>query len=100
MFDFGKALIDGAIFSIIGSIYLVAMLWYNPRLALNKGDYPDDVIAAAPPTTKDEQRLAIIFGIPYIIYSLAFPIISTLALNRSSGGNTPFLDLFLHLCPL
>jgi len=97
MFDLGKALLDGAIFSLIGSLYLVGMLWYNPRLALNKGDYPDDVLAAVPPKTREEQRLAIITGIPFLLYSLAFPVISTVALNNSSGGNTPFLDLFLHM---
>jgi hypothetical protein len=97
MFDFGKALLDGAIFSLFGSLYLVGMLWYNPRLALNKGDYPDDVLAAVPPKTKEEQRLAIIFGVPFLIYSFAFPVISTIALNNSNGGITPFLDLFLHM---
>lgn len=97
MFDLSKALLDGAIFSLFGSLYLVGMLWYNPRLAMNKGDYPDDVIAAAPPKTPQEKRLAVIFGIPYLIYSFLFPILSTLALNRSGGGETPFLDLFLHM---
>jgi hypothetical protein len=97
MFDLGKALLDGAIFSLIGSMYLVGILWYNPRLAMNKGDYPDDVLAAAPPKTREEQRLAIILGVPFMIYALSFPIISTIALNNSGGGNTPFLDLFLHM---
>jgi hypothetical protein len=97
MFDLGKALLDGAIFSLIGSIYLIGILWYNPRLAMNPGDYPDDVIAAAPPKTKKEQRLAIIFGIPFLIFSFAYPVFSTLALNKTGGGATPFLDLFLHI---
>lgn len=97
MFNLGKALLDGAIFSLIGSLYLVGMLWYNPRLALNKGDYPDDVLAAVPPKTNEEKRLAIIVGVPYLIYAFAFPVISTIALNNSSGGNAPFLDLFLHM---
>lgn len=96
MFDLGKALLDGAIFSLIGSIYLVGLLWYNPRLAMNKGDYPDDVLTAAPPKTKEEQRLATIIGFPFLFFSLAFPIISTLALNKSNG-DMPFLDLFLHM---
>lgn len=97
MFDLGKALLDGAIFSFIGSLYLVVMLWYNPRIAMNKGDYPDDVIAAAPPKTPKERRQGSIFGIPFLVYSLLYPILSTLALNRSGGGETPFLDLFLHM---
>ena len=100
MFDLGKALLDGAIFSLIGSLYLVVMLWYNPRIAMNKGDYPDDVIAAAPPKTQKEKRLGIIFGVPFLVYIVVYPIFSTLTLNKSGSGETPFLDLFLHLIVL
>jgi hypothetical protein len=97
VFDLGNALLDGAIFSLIGSLYLVGILRCKPRLALNKGDYPDDVLAAVPPKAKEEQRLATIIGIPFLVYTFTFPVVSTAALDRAGGGNATFLDLFLHM---
>ena len=74
--DFGKILVDGGIISILISFILIGMLWYNPRMFLNKGDYPPDVIAAVPPKTDEERRMGIILGIPFFIVALGVPLYS------------------------
>ena len=51
MIDWQKILIDSLIYTIPGSIYLVILLMIDARMFLNKGDYPDDVLAAVPPRT-------------------------------------------------
>ncbi len=97
MFDYGKILVDGSILSVIGSIYLIAMLAYNPRMALNPGDYPPDIIDAVPPKTKNEQRLAMIWGIPFLLFSVAIPLWSALSFQNQIGGNASFWILFGHV---
>jgi hypothetical protein len=92
-----RILRDGTIFSLAGSLYLLALLWHNPRLVLNEGDYPPDVLAAAPPKTDDEQRQAIVWGIPFLLWSFAFPLASARSLKRDLGGQVSFRELFLHV---
>jgi uncharacterized membrane protein len=96
MLDVGRMLLDGAVLAVVVSAWLVAALWYNPRLFLNKGDFPPDIVAAAPPKTRAEKRLAAIVGVPFILVSLAFPLWSTIAFASRAGGDTGFAVLFAH----
>jgi hypothetical protein len=91
-----KILLDGGLFSIIGGIYLLAMMRFNPRLFLNKGDMPPDILAAVPPKTATEKRQALILGIPFLIGIVAAPFISTLQMRQQAGGDIMFLTLVLH----
>jgi ribose/xylose/arabinose/galactoside ABC-type transport system permease subunit len=67
----------------------------SPRLLLNKGDLPADILAAVPPKTEAEKRLAAILGIPFMIAVIAIPFISTLQFHRQANEAT-FLLLFVH----
>jgi len=94
MISFTKILIDGAILAAIGSIYLLAMLWFNPRLSLN--DLPEDIKNAVPPWSKKEKIQSILFGIPFFILVVGFPFFSTLTLKNQHGDNISFLALFIN----
>lgn len=94
MINFTKILIDGTILAGIGSLYLLAMLWFNPRLSLN--DLPDDIKNAVPPWSKKEKIQAILFGIPFFILVIGFPFFSTLALKNQYGGNISLFALFIN----
>jgi hypothetical protein len=99
LLDVKLILFDGMIFSIVGSIYLVLLL-YNPRLLMSEGDYPADVIAAAPPRTREETRLAAILSFPWFLWSLGFPVYSTvkyLQLSQGIGYWWAFAHAFLIL---
>ena len=67
MNDWTQILQDGLVYSIVGSVYLVLLLVIDNRMFLNKGDYPDDVLAAVPPRTENETRKAKLLGIPWFV---------------------------------
>ena len=96
MLDTGKILLDGGLFVIIGSLIVLGVMRFNPRLFLNKGDMPPDILAAVPPKTEAEKRQAIILGIPFLIAVVAVPFLSTLQFRQHAGGDIPFLYLVLH----
>jgi hypothetical protein len=95
MLNLSKILFDGFLFTIIGSAIVLGMMRYNPRLFLNKGDLPSDILAAVPPKTQQEKRLAVILGMPFIIAIVAVPFISTLQFLQQAG-EVSFFQLFIH----
>ena len=96
MFDWYKIFMDGLFFSTVGSIYLILLLVYNPRLLMSEGDYPDDVLAAAPPRTTEETRLAAILSVPWFLWSTGFPIFSTVSYLQQNGPEISFWMAFGH----
>ncbi len=59
MLDIGKTILDGAILSVIASVFLLEVLRFNPRLFLQ--DYPEDVRKQATPKTEKEKRQSLIW---------------------------------------
>jgi hypothetical protein len=95
MLDWNKILIDGMIYSVIGSIYIVIMLMVDNRMFLNKGDYPDDVLAAVPPRTEMETRKAAIWSLPWFLWAFIFPSYSAYSYAQVVS-EVPFWALFAH----
>lgn len=96
MLDIQKILIDGTIYAVVGSVYLAVLLLIDNRMFLNKGDYPDDVLAAVPPRTEEETRKAFLLSLPFIAWSFGYPFYSTLTYARQAAGSVLFGELFLH----
>ena len=94
MINIAKIALDGAILSALASVFLFAVLRFNPRLFLQ--DYPESIQSQVPPKTEKEKRQSLIVGIPFLILLLAVPFISTLALKRRSGDEVRFLSLLLN----
>jgi len=88
MLELGRILIDGAAVSLVASVALAAVLWYNPRLLMN--DYPPEIRQLVPPKTDRESRLGLIVGMPFLLVLLLGPLVSTWAMKRSAGGSVPF----------
>lgn len=97
MLNWNLILIHSAIYVIPASIYLVILLMIDNRMFLSKGDYPDDVIAAAPPRTKEETRKAAILGAPWMLWALAFPAYSAFVYIAQAGAKPPFWAVSLHV---
>jgi hypothetical protein len=93
MSNFSRILIHGGALSLLSSLYLLAVLYYNPRLFLQ--DYPDEVQARVPPKTAQERRQSLLVGVPFLLLLIAVPTLSTLALKNQAGGAT-FWQLFLN----
>lgn len=90
-------LTHGLFFGIVVTGYLfVMMLTTSPRV-WGYADYSEAIKAKAPPPTKEEKRLAVIISIPWMIFTLGFPIFSTYALKSKLGGEISFWAAFLNM---
>jgi len=96
MLNIARILRDGTLLAIIGSVYILAIMHYDPRLFLNPGDFPKDILDAVPPKTEEEKRQAMILGIPFFVGLLGGPLLSALALQREAAGGVPLMNLSLH----
>jgi hypothetical protein len=79
-----KVLVDGAVLSLLSSVYLIITMRINPRIWLQ--DYPQDVQERVPPKTEQEKRLSLILGVPFVILVVAVPLISTFSLRNEVDG--------------
>jgi hypothetical protein len=79
-----KVLVDGAVLSLVASIYLIITMRINPRIWLQ--DYPQDVQDRVPPKTEQEKRLSLILGVPFVILVVTVPLISTFSLRNQADG--------------
>ena len=94
MINWSKILVDGAILSIVTSLFLMVVLHFNPRLFLQ--DYPEAIKNQVPPKTALEERQSLLIGVPFLLLLAIIPFLSTLTLKRSSLEALSFLQLFVH----
>ena len=87
----------GLFFAVVvnGSL-LVMMLTTSPRV-WGYADYSEAIKAKVPPQTAKEKRLALIIGIPWMLFVFGFPLFSSYALKSSLGGEIPFWTAFLNV---
>jgi hypothetical protein len=94
MLNSTKIIIDGGILSAIASFYLFMVLYINRRVFLQ--DYPEEIQRAVPPKSREERRLSLLFGTPFLLLLFAGPLISTLTLKHQSGGGLSFFAASFH----
>ncbi len=95
--DFSSMIWSGLAFGFTSTLYLlVIMIATNPRV-WGYADYPDRIKKIIPPQTKKEKLLALLVGLPWILFVLLFPIYSTLSLKTNLGGNITFVMAFLNI---
>ena len=94
MVSISKIVLDGLVLAVIASIFIAITLRLNPRLWLQ--DYPQDIQAQVPPKTKEEKRLSLVVGIPFLILLAVISLISTLTLRIQYGGEISFFSLVIH----
>ena len=92
-----NVIFHGTIFAVVLTVYLlVIMKGLNPRVWA-MSDYPTEIAGMVEPQTDAERKIAVYTGIPFILISFGFPIISTLILEASFGGTISITDAFLNL---
>ena len=84
-------------YAIIFNGYLLLMMVSTSPRVWGYSDYSDAIKAKIPPQTKKEKRLALIIGLPWIIFTFGFPIYSTIVLKSKLGGEIPFWTAFLNV---
>jgi hypothetical protein len=94
MIDIENILLYGGILSSLASIYVIAVLYINPRLVLK--NYRKDIQRRVAPLNNREKRLSLLVGIPFIVLAIIIPFISTLSLKQISGHEIQFSTLFLN----
>lgn len=89
-------LFHGVIAAVLMVGYLLPIMRFlNPRIWA-MSDYPKEITARVEPQTKEERRIAVVLGIPFIFLMIAYPLVSTLILETSYAGSMPLIDAFLN----
>ena len=90
-------LTQGLLYMISATGYLfIFMRTTSPRV-WGYTDYPEAIKKKVAPQTKKEKLLAIIVGVPWLLFVLGFPIVSTYLLKAKLGNEIPFWVAFLNL---
>jgi len=82
-------------FIVNGYLFLVMALT-SPRV-WGYSDYSESIKAKIPPQTKQEKRLAGLIAVPWMLFSVGFPVYSTYVLKSKLGGEIPFWLAFLNV---
>ena len=93
MFDFSLFLVHTGLYVALATVFLLALVLYNPRLMLQ--DYPPAIKAIVPPKTEQEKRLSTWLGLPFILVLFAFPVYATFVFQTRAGdAGFPLLWLY------
>ena len=93
--NFNKIIFDGALYSIIASIFILLSLWKAPRIWLH--DFPEDIQKLVPGKSDAEKRLSLMVGIPFLLLLFAGPFLSGLTWKMQSVQLVSYFALFLHV---
>ena len=85
--------------AVVNGTLLLMMLTISPRV-WGYADYSEAIKAKIPPQTEREKRLAMIIGLPWMLFTFGFPIFSGYALKAKLGGVIPFWTAFLNMFAL
>jgi hypothetical protein len=87
-------------YGVAATAYLLVMMVSTSPRVWGYTDYPEAVRSKVPPQTPAEKRLALIVGVPWLIFAFGFPIYSTLLLKSKLAGEIPFWVALLNLVAL
>ena len=91
------ALTHGLLFALVVNGYLLVMMLTTSPRVWGYADYSEAIKAKVPPQTREERRLALIVGLPWMVFTLGFPIFSSYVLKSRLGGELPFWTAFLNV---
>jgi hypothetical protein len=72
------------------------MVTFNPRI-WGYQDYPERIKEKIPPQTRRERAIAGLVSIPFFIFILGYPIITTSLLETNLGGEINFEVAFFNI---
>lgn len=93
-------LTHGLFYAVVVTGYLfLIMVTTSPRV-WGYNDYSQAIKDKVPPQTKGEKKLAMLIGLPWFIFTLGFPVVSTLVLKAKLSGDISMGVAFLNLTVL
>ncbi|MFX0203305.1 MAG: hypothetical protein ACFFCW_44950 [Candidatus Hodarchaeota archaeon] len=82
---------NGLLYTLFGAGYLfLVMVTFNPRI-WGYQDYPDRIKEKIAPQTRKERAIAGLVSVPWVIFMLAYPVMSTVLLETELDGELPFV---------
>ena len=72
------------------------MVTFNPRI-WGYQDYPERIKEKIPPQTRRERCIAVFTSIPFFIFILVFPLVTTDFLESKLGGEISFEIAFFNI---
>jgi hypothetical protein len=81
---------DGALLSLAGSIFLLVLLWLNPRIFI--GHFPKEILEVIPPRSGKERRMSLLLGL-----LIGVPGISALLWRVATLGSHSMRELFAYV---
>jgi hypothetical protein len=94
---FEQIVVNSFIYTAIGAGYLlIFMVTFNPRI-WGYQDYPERIKENVHPQTRRERVIAGLVGLPWFIFILAYPLISTRSLKKALGGELAFGIAFSNM---
>ena len=91
------ALTHGLLFALVVNGYLLVMMLTTSPRVWGYADYSEAIKAKVPPQTREEKRLALIVGVPWMVFTFGFPIFSSYVLKSRLGGEIPFWTAFFNV---
>jgi hypothetical protein len=89
LLDTTRIVRNGALVSVVGSIFLLVLLRFNPRVFLRH--YPKEIQKIVPPKSEKERRMSILLGL-----LIGAPLISVLLWRTATLGSHSFWELFAY----
>lgn len=93
-------LTHGLFYAIVVTSYLFVMMVTTSPRVWGYNDYSQAIKDKVPPQTKSEKKLAMLMALPWFIFTLGFPIYSTLVLKAKLSGDISMGVAFLNLSVL
>jgi hypothetical protein len=84
------------LYNILVCLSLLWLVGKNPRYMMH--DYPPEITAGIPAKTADEKRAGMLYGLPFLLILIGFPLIFGFV-NKFSGG-VGFFENWLALFTL
>lgn len=85
------------LYAVIVNGYLLVLMVTTSARVWGYSDYSDLIKAKVAPQTAEERKMAIIVAIPWMIFALGFPLLSTYFLKSKLGGELGFWIAFLNV---
>ena len=93
---FKTVTMDSLVFAGIANLYLFLMMITTSPRVWGYSDYPDVVKDKVLPPTRKEKRTALLVGLPWIAFVLAYPFVASLRLKAGLGVDFTYGIAFLH----
>lgn len=90
-----KMVIEGSIYAVVLALIVTISQLFNPRLWRNC--YPKAIQDVVPERTKDEMRIKLLVGIPFILIMFGYPVVSTFILKSNMGTSYTFFYGLLNM---